>query len=25
VNPEFSELPEGRPTFRVFTTLRDGA
>ena len=22
VNPEFYELPEGRPTFRVFTTLR---
>ena len=22
VNPEFSELPEDRPTFRVFTTLR---
>jgi hypothetical protein len=23
VNPEFSELPEAGPTFRVFTTLRD--
>jgi hypothetical protein len=23
VNPEFSELPEGRPTFRVITMLRD--
>ena len=22
LNPEFHELPEGRPTFRVFTTLR---